>query len=187
MKKQLNAEGFTIIEILVVVVIIGILASIVVVSFNSTLRKSRDARRLADMQEIIKALDTYYVEHNQYPGHVSVYGECEGSCGCWDTSTVDNDGDGKPFIEPLIDEHYLKTTPQDPINNGNCTTGFAYRYYRYDAGSYNCDSSHGAYYVIGVNDMESSGRPHPQSPGWQCPNRNWQNEFDWVIGGFEKE
>lgn len=208
MKRQLNAEGFTIIEILVVVVIIGILASIVVVSFNSTLRKSRDAKRLADMQEITKALDTYFIENNQYPGTTASYGESETPCGGWDTSTVDNDGDGKPFIEPLLDGHYLKTTPQDPIGTGTCG-GFTYRYYRYNAGSYGCSSVKGNYYVVGVNDLESSGNPHPQSSGWGCNMnytvpagklsttcisgtyfvdcRNWQTEFDWVTGGFEKE
>ena len=34
--------------------------------------------------------------------------------------------------------------------------------------------------------METSGNPHPNSPGWICPSRNWQDEFDWVTGAFEK-
>ena len=63
--------GFTIIEILVVFVIIGILASIVVISFNSTLRKSRISQCKADEKEIETALEMYYNDFSTYPcpGH----------------------------------------------------------------------------------------------------------------------
>jgi len=71
-----SKEGFTIIEILVVVVIIGILASIVVVSFNTTLRHSREGKRIADLKNVSTALDMYYAENNSYPNsyEVSVFG-----------------------------------------------------------------------------------------------------------------
>jgi len=79
----------------------------------------------------------------------------------------------------------MKSVPKDPIGTGTCG-GYTYRYYRYSAGSSGCDPARGAFFVLGVVDMETSGNPYPGSPGWKCPNRNWQNEFDWVIGGFER-
>ena len=53
-------RGFTLIELLVVIAIIGILASIVLASLNSARKKSRDARRIADVKQIQLALELYF-------------------------------------------------------------------------------------------------------------------------------
>lgn len=52
---------------LVVVAIIGILAAIVLSALNSARAKARDARRDSDIKTIQNALETYYVEHGEYP------------------------------------------------------------------------------------------------------------------------
>lgn len=59
--------GFTLIELLVVISIIGILASVVLVSLNSARSKSRDAKRLADVRQIMTALELYYNDNSGYP------------------------------------------------------------------------------------------------------------------------
>jgi len=179
-------KSFTLIELLVVISIIGLLASIVLVGIGNARKKARDARRLQEIKQIVLALQLYYAKYEKFPGPTSSYGESESTCGGWDTSSRDNDRDGRYFIEPLETDSLMAQVPRDPINTtGACTTGFTYRYYRYNAGSYGCDASRGAYFVLGINDMETSRRPYPASPGWRCPSRNWQNEFDWVIGQFE--
>ena len=170
MKKKYN-KGFTLIELLVVIAIIGILSSVVLASLNSARKKSRDARRLMDMKQIQTALELYYDSNNRYPDS-----DFQG-CGGWDSG-----GDGD-FITYLKTAGFLPQDILDPIINDSCGN---YAYYRYGAGGYGCDSSRGAYYVLGVRDMETSGNPYPGSPGWSCSSRNWQYEFDWVTGGFER-
>jgi len=182
MRHTHNKAGFTLIELLVVIAIIGILSSVVLASLNSARTKSRDARRLSDMKQVQLALELYYDSNNAYPGPwVTTWGE--GGCS-WDSSGRDTDNDGKPWLEPLSDQGFIPTVPLDPQNTGDCGAP-SYAYYRYGAGSYSCDLSRGAYFVLGVRDMETSARPHPSSPGFSCSGRDWQTEFDWVVGGFE--
>ncbi len=62
-----DKKGFTLIELLVVIAIIGILSSVVLASLSSARVKSRDARRMADLNQIRTAVELYYSEHGHYP------------------------------------------------------------------------------------------------------------------------
>jgi len=179
MKKSFTSKtGFTLIELLVVVAIIGLLASIIMVALGKARAKARDARRLSDMRQIQSALEMYYSENGAYPGNT------DNDCSGWDAGYNGGPGSGDPFIQPLVNAGLFPKTPGDPTATGACG---GYAYYRYPAGYANCDSSKGAFYVLGVRDMETHAGAYPSSPGWKCPLRNWQNEFEWVTGKFENE
>jgi prepilin-type N-terminal cleavage/methylation domain-containing protein len=67
-------KGFTLIELLVVIAIIGILSSVVLASLNTARAKSRDARRLADLQQIKLASELYFDANSEYPQDIYATG-----------------------------------------------------------------------------------------------------------------
>jgi prepilin-type N-terminal cleavage/methylation domain-containing protein len=64
-------QGFTLIEILIVVAIIAILASVVLVGLGPTQQAGRDARRIADLHGIQNGLELYYNRCGFYPGNAA--------------------------------------------------------------------------------------------------------------------
>ncbi len=60
-------KGFTLIELLVVIAIIGILASVVLASLGSARTKSRDTSKAAQIKEVKKAMEAYYLDNGAYP------------------------------------------------------------------------------------------------------------------------
>lgn len=68
MKKLLsNQKGFTIIELLVVIVIIGILVALLLPNLFSAQQRGRDADRKNDLKTIQQQLEAYYSDNNAYP------------------------------------------------------------------------------------------------------------------------
>ncbi len=62
-----TGSGFTLIELLVVIAIISILASVVLASLNTAREKSRDAKRISDVNQIRIALELYFDDNDGYP------------------------------------------------------------------------------------------------------------------------
>lgn len=101
-------RGFTIIELLVVMVVIGILATIMIVSYTGIQQRSRDSRRDSDITQIKIALEKYHADKSMYP---DVCGDNVG-CNASSLSTV---------LSP-----YLANIPHDPRNTVNSYTDYQY-------------------------------------------------------------
>ena len=60
-------SGFTLLELLIVIVIIGILALLIIPNITSAPKKARDTQRKTDIRAIQKGLEEYFVSNNVYP------------------------------------------------------------------------------------------------------------------------
>ena len=64
-KKSLG--GFTIVELLIVIIIIGILAALVIVTYRGIQQKARDTERKTDINALHGQLEAYSAETGKYP------------------------------------------------------------------------------------------------------------------------
>jgi len=92
-------RGFTVIELITVVAIIGILASIIVASLNASKASGRDAKRVSDIKNIQLSLSLYYNDQGHFP--------------CAIDTTVDFLGSCAPDFYP----GYMAAIPRDPLTN----------------------------------------------------------------------
>ncbi len=72
-KKSPN-DGFTIVELLIVIVVIGVLASVTVVAFNSMRSRGYDTQSALEFKAIQKALENFYTVNGRYPDPAEMNG-----------------------------------------------------------------------------------------------------------------
>ncbi len=70
--KKAAAKGFTIVELLIVIVVIGILAALVIVTYNGIQQKARDTERKTDINALHGQLEPYQAQNGKYPTLVNV-------------------------------------------------------------------------------------------------------------------
>jgi prepilin-type N-terminal cleavage/methylation domain-containing protein len=117
-KKEKKQSAFTLIEVLVVATILGVLLSIAVVSFSNAQKKSRDARRKADLETVRQGLILYRQDNGSYgsigsdkPGFNSLV-------------TTLYDGEyltNSEMVDPKDDASYFYSISCPPADNPNCS------------------------------------------------------------------
>lgn len=99
MKHKNNKQrGFTIVELLIVIVVIGILAAITIVAYNGVQARATFSAYKSDIAGINKAILLYYADNDAYPGNLASSGSC------WTNSGT------RDFISGLV-PNYLTRTP----------------------------------------------------------------------------
>lgn len=130
-KKTQQDSGFTIIELLLVIVLIGVLAGIVMLSLGDQTGKARDAKRKSDVKAVQNALQLYYNHFGNFPNNVG--GSIRG-CGSGGTSACTW---GSEFS--ANSNVYMAQLPSDPsCEMPECPS--EYRYTRNTVDSYSITS-----------------------------------------------
>ena len=89
--RRKNNAGFTLIELMIVMAIIGVLAVIAVPSFTAAIKHAREAVLKEDLHVLRAAIDSYTMDKQKAP----------------------------QSLDDLVQEGYLKTIPEDPMTHTN--------------------------------------------------------------------
>lgn len=65
--RRVKKQGFTLMELLIAIAILGIMATVSMGGYFSSLKKGRDAKRKAALEQVQRALEMYYNDHGRYP------------------------------------------------------------------------------------------------------------------------
>lgn len=85
--QRTRCQGFTLVELLIVMTVLGILASISVPGYQRSLIKARETVLLEDLYQMRRAIDAYFADRVAYP----------------------------ESLEDLVDAKYLRGVPVDPM------------------------------------------------------------------------
>ena len=65
--KNKQQSGFTIVELLIVIVVIGILAALVITTFTGIQQRARNTERETDIKALHGQIEAYYAQNGRYP------------------------------------------------------------------------------------------------------------------------
>ncbi|OGV91709.1 hypothetical protein A2783_01995 [Microgenomates group bacterium RIFCSPHIGHO2_01_FULL_45_11] len=108
------SKGFTLIEMLIVMAMIGVLLAIATVSYRTTRIRAQNARREADIQQVRTALEIYRSDNGTYP-NVSVSGNMQTAVGATYLTNSVQDPVGGTYV-------YTYGCPASGCAAGTCTT-----------------------------------------------------------------
>jgi len=115
----MRTKGFTLVEILIVVVILGILAAIVIPQFTDASTQARESSLASDLQTLRSQIELYKVQHkDKLPGTVSGVTFVQAITGLTDIDGNVAASGAKPGDVGVYGP-YMKSIPYNPFNNKN--------------------------------------------------------------------
>ena len=140
-QKKFEA-GFTIVELLIAIVIIGILAAIVIVAYNGIQERARNSRRISDIKAVQKIIEVYSIQNGEYP---KTSNDTPANWHSTDVQTDDNCANGSSQADWI--PNVSQKLPQSDSNNSKGVDGLqgCYLY-----------ASNGVYYVLSAWNMVST-------------------------------
>lgn len=150
-----TTSGFTIVELLIVIVIIGILAAVTIVAYNGIQQRARNAQIANGVKTYQKALVSYAIDNHAYPGDHVCLGGTYPSAKCWNgpngtfTTSSPVDTALAKYIStiPVVSDHVLQITGMPDYRLGILliASGGSYRmtYYLEGGGQTCIDGSSG--------------------------------------------
>src|SRR6266446_1957586 len=114
MLARVRKTGFTLVEILIVVIILGILAAIVIPQFTNASQDARESALLSQLQTLRSQIELYKLQHkDKLPDLVTN----------WNPMTTKTNIDGGA-VAPLKFGPYMQSAPTNPVNTlANVTNG----------------------------------------------------------------
>jgi len=114
-------KGFTLVEILIVVVILGILAAIVIPQFTDASTEAKESRLLSDLQMMRSQIELYKIQHND-----ELPGQGDNSTDFVTDMTTYTLVDGAPAVPqepgPGVYGPYIERMPMNPWNDDDTVT-----------------------------------------------------------------
>lgn len=77
-----NKSAFTLLELMIVIVILGVLAAMISGNYITSLKKGRDSQRKAELEQVQKSVEMYYEDYKSYPSTISFGGQLCHPDGC---------------------------------------------------------------------------------------------------------
>lgn len=72
--QKIKQQGFTIVELLIVIVVIGILAALVITTFTGIQQKARDTERTTDIKALHGQVEAFFAQKGYYPSLTDING-----------------------------------------------------------------------------------------------------------------
>lgn len=150
--RRTHSGGFTLMELMVVIMIIGLLAAVIMTALQQSRTKGRDTQRVQAVKELQKAVELYYSEYGYYPPLALPANDARSSSA--GTPCSDNTEGNANWCKLIADiAPYYRGGLDDPSPSG-------IRSYYYDA-----DGAQPQYYGIMVMFESSANDDLAQSDG----------------------